>query len=291
MQIADAVMTEPSADIPLEPPVHSRPARGPWLQIGSPRGFEVNRVELPVPGWPAALDGLRLAHLSDLHLRGRWSGVYDAVIEAVNSADADLVLFTGDLVEAKVDHRAALPHARRIMTSLRSRAGTFVTTGNHDGDLLGPRLGAWGVTRLDGRRIRVARGDGAVELIGLPGVNRCDLDDASVLRANHREDGAPRLVLSHFPDAVRRLRPLRPAVVFAGHTHGGQICLPGGRALLSHDSLPRRLVSGVHRVGATWLVVTRGLGFAQRRIRLFCPAEMLIVTLRRAARAEAPRPL
>jgi predicted MPP superfamily phosphohydrolase len=68
----------------------------------------------------------------------------------------------------------------------------------------------------------------------------------------------------------------------AGHTHGGQVCFPGKVPIIRHDSLASRLVSGIHRYHDTWLVVTRGLGFSSYPIRLFCPAEVIELTLQPA---------
>jgi len=91
-------------------------------------------------------------------------------------------------------------------------------------------------------------------------------------------------VLSHYPDAIIKLQKfdVMPDLLFAGHTHGGQVCLPGGMPILRHDTLPRRYCSGVHRFGGAWLVVSRGMGFSSYAIRVFCPAEVVEVVLRRA---------
>jgi predicted MPP superfamily phosphohydrolase len=97
-----------------------------------------------------------------------------------------------------------------------------------------------------------------------------------------RRSGALRIVLSHFPDQLLRTRSLAPDLFLAGHTHGGQICLPGGWPILRHDSLPRRLCKGIHQVEKTWLVVGRGLGTTNLHIRLFCPPEVLEIQLKRA---------
>jgi predicted MPP superfamily phosphohydrolase len=70
--------------------------------------------------------------------------------------------------------------------------------------------------------------------------------------------------------------------MLAGHTHGGQACLPGGIPIIRHDTLPRRYCRGVNRLFDTWLVVSRGMGFATRQFRVFCPAEVVELVLRPA---------
>ena len=90
----------------------------------------------------------------------------------------------------------------------------------------------------------------------------------------------PRIVLAHYPDLITSSAAMRPDLYLAGHTHGGQICLPGGRAILTHDHLPRHLCKGAHELGdGTCLVVNRGLGFATIPLRMFCPAEVIEIVL------------
>jgi predicted MPP superfamily phosphohydrolase len=164
--------------------------------------------------------------------------------------------------------------------------GTWVTIGNHDGDLLAPHIERFGAHQLHGKFVRVedhARRDAPIELIGVPSVARLDIEDGFLLRIPPRTDMALRIVLSHFPDVIDHLLSPRiaPDLILSGHTHGGQICLPGGIPIIKHTALPRRLVTGVHRFDKTWLVIGRGLGFATWQIRMFCPAEVIELQLRR----------
>jgi predicted MPP superfamily phosphohydrolase len=263
----------------MPPPTIEKLRSGPWLQIRYPDNFEWNRITLPIKEIPPALIGLRVLHMTDLHLRPGWGEAFDELIERVKADPPDLILFTGDLVEHHFDPRPAYETAGRLVSSMTSRFGKFAILGNHDGDLLGPMLEGWGLNLINGRTKRLEINGASIDIVGLPGVNRRDLTDGFLARVPPKEAGIPRIVMSHYPDAVRRIAGLHADVVLAGHTHGGQVCLPGGWPLMTHDSLPKRMGSGVHRTHGTWLVVGRGFGFSTWPFRLFCPAEVIEVRL------------
>jgi len=242
-------------------------------------GYEWNRLELRVPQLPAELVGARLLHLTDLHLRHRWRKELDDLVARTQSDPPDVVLVTGDFVDDKRDHRPALPLVERLVKSIGSRHGVYCVVGNHDGDLLVPRLIGWGVRVIVHQRVELLLRDRPVELIGLPGPDRVDLDERFVALQPPPRAGVPRVVLCHYPDVIRNAAALRADLYLAGHTHGGQMCLPNGYPLLTHDKLPNRMASGAHDVNGTCLLVGRGLGYTNLPIRLFCPAEVVEVSL------------
>lgn len=262
-----------------------RPRRGRWFQLGHPFVPEWNRARLPIPHLPAALEGFRIVQITDLHIRKRWRRTYETLADQIAAAQPDLLLVTGDFVDNKRNHVPALPSVHRLLPALRARLGCFAILGNHDRYAFAPRLDGTGVRLLNGARHVIPVDGAAIELIGLPGVDRRDLTD-DLLRSIPLRDEQPdtvRIVMSHFPDHLRRTQAvLRPDLFLAGHTHGGQVCLPGGVPIIKHDSLPRRLVRGVHRVDGTWLVIPRGIGYTTLPIRVFCPSEVIEIVLHRA---------
>jgi len=104
-----------------------------------------------------------------------------------------------------------------------------------------------------------------------------------------RQAGRPRIVLAHYPDQIMYLGHWQSDLYLAGHTHGGQICLPGSRPITKHDRLPRKMCVGLHRVGETWLHVTRGLGWTGIPLRTFAPAEMRTRWAPAARRGSTPQ--
>ena len=138
------------------------------------------------------------------------------------------------------------------------------------------------MTLIDHRRLCLAAGSATIELIGVAGVDRLDLDLPFLQSLGPKPAGSIRISLSHYPDALKKTQFLHSDVFLCGHTHGGQVCLPGGYPLMRHDSLPRRLCTGVHRVFGSWLIANRGLGYSSpMQLRLFCPAEVIEIRLRR----------
>lgn len=275
-------MSVPPKPITSDATVRRLGPPGKWLQIGSPDGFEWTHATLPIPHLPDGLVGTRIIHLTDIHATATWYPAYDTMLEAIAAAKADLVVVTGDFVDDKVDHTAALPTIARITSRLTAKLGVYGILGNHDRAHFEPRLIGSNVKLLNGDRTIIPRNGETIELIGMPGAERFDLTKRWLDNQPPPTTGVPRLILSHFPDHLPYLTPLRPDVILAGHTHGGQICLPGGLVVWHNDKLPRRYNNGIHRVGDTWLVANRGIGYTRIPVRLFCPSEVIEIELVRA---------
>jgi predicted MPP superfamily phosphohydrolase len=251
---------------------------GRWMQFRDNRGFEITRVELPAPPGAPGLRGLRVVHLSDLHLTPRWMRGHDELLDHLSADPPHLVLVSGDFVEDKYDHTVALPTLRRLLGRLSARIAVAGILGNHDGDLLARHVADAGVVLLNGRALTLRLGGGCVELVGLPGVGRDDVRSFPLETLNLSPRPAAdtlRLVITHYPDTLDTAASLRPHLVLAGHTHGGQICLPGRRPLITHDSLPPAMAAGLHAAHDTLLLVSRGFGFSAWPLRLFSPAEVV----------------
>jgi predicted MPP superfamily phosphohydrolase len=255
------------------------PQKGPWIQFRQPTGFLFRKTDLPLADLPTPLRGLRILHLADLHLHRQWPQPLDHLIELFQANPPDLVLFTGDFIDSKLHYRPSLPLLRKLIPHLRSRLGFFAVQGNHDPDLMLPYLSEMGVQMITHRRVILRHDATQLELIGLGGFHRDELDEAFLRTLPPRQPHTPRIVLCHYPDLFSAVQGLRPDLYLAGHTHGGQICLPGGRPLFSHDALCKRLARGIHRLGPTWFIVSSGMGFSGIPLRLFCPAETLELRL------------
>jgi len=251
------------------------------------RALTVSRRTIPVRRLPAALDGLRIVHLSDLHL-GVHHGPDElaAHVERVNQLAPDLVCITGDLVDRAETCAAAFP----VLGRLRARHGVLVILGNHD-----VGAGAAAVTAalrahtpftvLRDARADVAVGDAILPVLGLDDRGR---DWARGVRehpalpelARDLPPDTPFVVLSHRPDCFPQAAALGAALVLSGHTHGGQLGLPWRRRVRNLAEFITAFDRGVFDDGDATLVVSNGLGFTGQPIRLFTPREIGCLELR-----------
>ncbi len=254
---------------------------GPWFQYHDAVGFEWNRFDLPIDHLPAELDGFRILHLSDIHCQPHWQTAYDDLIDRLNTNEPDLILVTGDIVDYIDRPDLCLPTAWKFLSLLRAPAGVLGIRGNHDRTVRPGELSGTPLRLIDGQRLVIPARTKMLELIAAPGPEREDYPPGFEKNFPDKTPGIPRIVLSHYPDHIRKMKSLKPDIFLSGHTHGGQVNLPGSIPLLRHDSLPIKYFMGVHRYQDIWFIINRGLGFSTLPIRIFCPAEVIEIRLRR----------
>jgi predicted MPP superfamily phosphohydrolase len=234
----------------------------------------LTQATLPVSGLPPALDGLRIAFITDVHhsLTVPADDVTRAVTLA-NSTDPDLVVLGGDYVTWR-DRRYVAPVAE-LLRPLRARGGVFAVLGNHDDDREMPAaLMRNGFTVLKDQRTRVELRGEALEVAGIRFWTRRPDEIARVLRDSRDTT----LLLAHDPRRVVEAAALDVSAVLSGHTHGGQVVLPGIGAVARRD-FP--VLAGVARRENTSLFVSRGIGTVYVPVRINCPPEVALVTLQR----------
>jgi hypothetical protein len=233
----------------------------------------VVRATLHVSGLPAALAGLRVGLLADLH-RSRVVGheMADAAVRALLLERPDLIVLGGDYVTWG-DRRFVGP-AAEALAPLAARHGVFAILGNHDDDRDMPAaLEKRGFVVLKDARTRLEVRGETLEIAGIRFWTRQMPELTRVL------DGAKGtiLLLAHDPRRLREAAALNVPLVLSGHTHGGQIVMPGLGAIAA-SSFP--VVAGAARQENTTLFVSRGVGTVYLPLRLNCPPEVNVLTLR-----------
>jgi hypothetical protein len=250
-----------------------------WIE---PRRLIVRREELVLPAWPAALDGLRVGVMTDLHAGMPHAGL-DAVARASDALQAerpDLICLLGDFIDRRaffsrpVDARAL---AARLAT-LRAPLGVRAVLGNHDwyagARRIALALAGVGVSVLEDEAL--AAGEG----LWTAGVADYRVRGARVSRALAAVPaGDAVLLLSHDPD-VFPFVPARVALTLAGHTHGGQVAIPRLRRRFVPSHYGERFVQGHVEEDGRHLYVSSGVGTSGIPVRLLRPPEVVILSLR-----------
>lgn len=237
--------------------------------------LEVTRATVPVAGLPAALSGLRVGLITDLH-RSRFVS-HDDVARAVTSLmneKPDLIVLGGDYVTW--GDRAYVGPSAEALAPLAAPCGVFAILGNHDDDHDMPAaLGRKGVQVLKDARTRLWIRNEPVDLLGIRFWTKRLGDIAALAR-----DRAPAtILLAHDPRRFADAAGLNIPLVLSGHTHGGQVVLPGLGPVAARK-FP--VIEGMAQRDRTRIFVSRGVGTIYVPIRLNCPPEVAVLTLQPA---------
>lgn len=246
-----------------------------WLV--EPYRLAQTHVHLTSPKLRGATRPIRIAHISDTHCE-TYKRLEDRLVEAVAAGRPDVIVFTGDAVNT----RAAVPVFRELMTALAEIAPVYAVAGNWEDHWNPPLILYEGtaVRELTGQALPLEIAGTRVRLIGA-GYGWWDRVRSAVGGADANDY---RIVLYHHPDQAVDAAELGVDLYLAGHTHGGQVCLPGYGALITFSRFAKRFESGHSRVGSTDVYVTRGLGLEggrAPRIRVWCPPELTWIELTR----------
>lgn len=243
------------------------------------RRLVVERNVVQHPNLPAALDGFTILQLSDLHLDLE-TGVIDELAKVAPDLKYDVAVITGDYRNSTRDNYAhSIKRTRDILKMLRPpRVGIL---GNHDFIEMAPALEASGLRMLLNEGVFVERGDARVLIAGIDDPHFYETHDLARAGRVPAEDNVFRILLSHSPEMWREAAPDYD-LMLSGHTHGGQICLPGGVPLVRNGRCPARLLSGAWRVDKMQGYTSRGTGCCGVPMRFFCPPEITLHELRPA---------
>jgi predicted MPP superfamily phosphohydrolase len=222
------------------------------------RRFVVSEASVSPDGWPADLHPLRVLLLSDIH-----TGIFlrpESLAQTVRSLMGlapDLVLIAGDIVTGHVSE--VRPYLDALAPLSRAHLGAWYSHGNHDyfgGDpeWIRKDLGSVGITTLVNESVEIAHGRGRFVLGGLDDLMLGRPDWTGVISSH----GVPHLLLAHNPDHFHEAERHRVPLTLSGHTHGGQIRLPGGPPIIRHSRFC--LDEGAYALRSSVLVVSRGLG-------------------------------
>jgi len=264
-----------------------------WAFAVEPFRLAIRRYGVP---WPAPAEGrLRIGVLSDLH--AAWPhvtpGRITRIVRRLLAQRPEVVLLAGDFATTDTLGVVPVPPARMAaaLAPLAARVPCFAVLGNHDHDHgageVAEALEAAGIRVLVNEHVRIPAPFGELVLVGVddPVTGR---DDVARALAGVAPD-EPVLLLAHAPDLHLRLPP-QVVLLVAGHTHGGQVRLPGLPPPVTMSRLPRRQAHGFHHDRGRRLVVSAGIGTTGLPLRFARPPELVVLDLTATGRRGRPRP-
>lgn len=233
-----------------------------------------------LPDMPAAFDGLRILHLTDLHLDGL-ADDGSALVRVLNGLSFDLCLLTGDyrfLTHGSCeDVDTMLP---RIAPALHCSLGVHAVLGNHDFIEQVAAMEENGISVLLNESVALEVESEALYLVGVDDPHFYGSHDLHRAFAGVPQ-GSFSLLLAHSPELYADAAAMGGNLYFCGHTHGGQICLPGGVPVITHSTAPRRFCSGAWNHEDMRGYTSRGVGCSAVAARFNCPPEITLHTLKR----------
>lgn len=256
--------------------------------------LQLKKLEIRLARLPAALDGFTIVQLSDFHYERHFSAVtIRKSIELVNNLSPDLIVLTGDFVTVgflefrrharRYAWRAAFPCAQ-MLAQLKARLGKFAVLGNHDvysdGAEVSNALQSHGIQVLTNACVPIERGHARFWLAGIDDALEGEPDLGLAIKKV--PPGEPIVLLAHEPDFADEASLMPVDLQLSGHSHGGQIWIPGiGAPWL--PPLARIYPRGLYRIDNLTLYTNVGIGTIRAPVRLNCVPEVTLITLRAGA--------
>jgi uncharacterized protein len=250
-----------------------------WRGHNNTRQVEIRHNYLRLQELPPLFDGFTLLHISDLHVDMN-PGAMQRLIELLPDMKYDICVLTGDYRgETAGPFEASLQGLARVRAHLKDPI--YGVLGNHDTIRMVPGLEEMGIRMLLNESEKIVRGNQCIHVAGV--------DDAHYYRADNIEKAASQIppdefsiLLSHTPEIYRQAAHADFNLLLSGHTHGGQLCLPGSIPITLDSALPRRLGSGPWKYHTMAGYTSVGVGSSIVVVRFNCPPEITLHHLQRA---------
>lgn len=244
-----------------------------WRGRRNSERIEVRHNPVKLPGLPACFDGFTLLHISDMHIDMN-SGAMHRLIELLQDIDYDICVLTGDYRGATFgSFKETLEGFAQVRAHLKE--SVYGVLGNHDSIEMVPGMEDMGIRMLLNESVTIEQGDEHFHLVGI--------DDAHYFRVDNIEKATaevPRhecsVLLSHTPEVYRLAENAKFDLLLSGHTHGGQICLPGSIPITIDSKLPRSMASGPWTYKKLTGYTSVGVGSSIVPVRFNCPPEITL---------------
>lgn len=240
------------------------------------RKLVVQKNQFCLTNLPSEFNHYTILHISDLHL-DMHQDIPGVLIQAIDNLEYDICVLTGDFrAQTYGDYSRALAAMAEVQPHIRKP--TYAILGNHDSIRMVPGLESLGIKVLLNEAIVLERGAEKIFLAGIddPHYYRTDNIEKAF---SHIPQEAISILLSHSPEIYKHAAHVHCKVFLCGHTHGGQICLPGGKAVILNANCPRNFCSGNWQFHGMYGYTSRGSGVSMVDVRFNCPAEVTLHTL------------
>lgn len=231
------------------------------------------------PDLPEAFDGYRILHLTDLHL-DIINGLDNIIAEKISGVQVDLCVMTGDYrKETDGEFQQVIQPMEYIIRHIQTTDGILATLGNHDTYLMVKPLSETGITVLTNESVKISRGHDQILVTGVDDVYYYYSPAAEECLSGN--DAVFKIALVHSPALYDVAAANGYRLYLCGHTHGGQICLPGGIPVITHVSRGRKNFRGWWQEGRMKGYTSTGAGTSGIPVRFYCESEISLITLRK----------
>jgi hypothetical protein len=258
-----------------------------WAMLVEPHRLAMTTLHLTTPHLPAGTDPVRLLHLSDLHVE-RLTGREEKLLALIEAARPDLIVITGDYLNLSYTRDPeAIAQVRSLLSKINAPFGVYATLGSPPVDVadVAPlHFSQSHIRLLRADLLEVDLGPGRrLALLGLDCSHDMAYDAHRLAALDGRRNGRlPTVLLYHSPELMPAAQQYEIDLFLCGHTHGGQVRVPGYGAIVTSSVTGKRYEMGRYDENGTTLYVSRGVGLegmCAPRLRLFCPPEVTLVVL------------
>ena len=254
-----------------------------WRGLKNSEQIQVMRNTVRLAGLPTCFDGFTLLHISDMHVDMN-SGAMFRLTELLQDIDYDLCVLTGDYRGATFGpFKETLDGIAQVREHLRGPV--YGVLGNHDSIQMVPGLEDMGIRMLLNESVIIERGNEHIHLVGIDDAHyfRVDNIEKATTEVPHHECS---VLLSHTPEIYRLAANADFDLMLSGHTHGGQICLPGSIPITIDSRLPRSMAAGPWTYKNMAGYTSVGVGSSIVPVRFNCPPEITLHRLQSVCQAE-----
>ncbi len=228
---------------------------------------------------PRQFDGYRILHLSDLHIDSH-PGLEQHLLDATAGIECDLCVITGDFRHGTYGSISnILKPISNLVKNIKAKDGIVAVLGNHDTYQLTQFEKETGITFLINESMEIVRGNEKIIITGTDDPFRYFTDQA--LTALERQNGDFKIALVHTTELFDIASRNGYSLYLCGHTHGGQICLPGGKPLITHQFEGKKFFKGEWHANGMTGYTSRGCGVSGIPLRFNCPGEVVLITLKK----------